>query len=353
MSSEPAIEVTPAGPVFEYAPPLRRPRVGRVIAFGLLTSLATMVALHFVQRGVDTDIMSLTVRVVFPIGAMLVGVLAGLGYGLSSWIMGTQIRGWLVGVVGLLLLATFWGWHYAEFRALGPLVYKTGGRVTFPQYFHLTTTNMVWTSGSSSRDKEDETPLGMGGYFFRALGLVGFVGCGLAPILMTRKIPYCQLCSRYKRHRQLFETSATGPIPRLRVRGKIKFSDPQHAAALQDAVNKTQALYATLERGEVEAFDQQRRQFAVTRAGEKALMARLHLRFCPQCYQSTLSAKLENVGKWQFPAAGTVAETEIAPAVAERVIKLPAVKPTKLKRGATVAAATADEAAAATVEPAE
>jgi hypothetical protein len=163
---------------------------------------------------------------VIPAGALLVGLTAGSGYGIASYLTGLRIRRGMLLLVLLLQLGAYFGAQLLEFKSLtreGPLVDEEGQELTFPRYYHLRAVNFAW----DDHGKRGE-PLGGWGYFFVGLGVVGFaLGGMLAPAILLKK-PYCDRCQLYMRSRVLALVPAS--VPRRRVSRK----DAEGQAALKD-----------------------------------------------------------------------------------------------------------------------
>jgi hypothetical protein len=138
---------------------------------------------------------------VIPAGALLVGLAAGSGYGIASYLTGFRIRRGLLLTVLALQLGGYAGAQYLEFRSLtreGPLVDADGEVLTFARYYHLSAVTFAWDDHGKPGQ-----PLGGWGYFFVGLGVIGFaLGGVLAPALLL-KMPYCERCSLYMKTRTL------------------------------------------------------------------------------------------------------------------------------------------------------
>jgi len=106
-------------PLLRYAPPetakaRRQPII--VIICGLVSTALTLLALHFVQEHVNTDIMSFSIRFI-PFGALIVGLLAALGYSIAAYVLNVRVQGWLIWTILILLGWSYFAAHYVEFAA--------------------------------------------------------------------------------------------------------------------------------------------------------------------------------------------------------------------------------------------
>jgi hypothetical protein len=192
-----------------------------VILAGLVTTAATLVAVYFINSSADVNVMGWYLDYVLPAGALLVGILAGSGYGAASWFTGLKIQRRLLVIVVVLQLLAYAGAEYAVFRSLGPLHLNGEDHIlTFSEYFDFEATHFAWKQDGGKVGE----PLGQWGYFFRLLELAGFACGGLVVPAALFKKPYCDSCKMYMRTRALANVAASIPAR------KVKASDPQGRA---------------------------------------------------------------------------------------------------------------------------
>ncbi len=92
------------------------PRQRTVFASGglyLLTTVATLVLLSIVGR-YEFNPMGFYVNLI-PFGALIVGLLAGSGYGIGSWLTGAKMGRGLLVIVALLQIVAYFAAQYVEF----------------------------------------------------------------------------------------------------------------------------------------------------------------------------------------------------------------------------------------------
>jgi hypothetical protein len=203
MTTTPTSPAPDLAPVLAYGPPPRnRNRVAAVVIAGLVTTALTLFGVYLLNHNTDERIMGWYANYVIPVGALIVGLLAGLGYGIVSWITGVKIRKALLWTIVGLQVWAYFAAQYIEFKSMGPLVLKsTGEPLTFAKYYHIQAVSWAWKD-KINNGKVGE-PLGLPGYFFKLLEIVGFVGGGIiAPAVMMAS-PYCELCQAYMKTRQL------------------------------------------------------------------------------------------------------------------------------------------------------
>ena len=228
--------------VTESAPPAPTPRVGGalvVLIAGVVTTALALLGVWWLDNNTkDGHIMGWYGDYVIPAGAMIVGFVAGGGYGIASYLTGFRIRrGLLLAVLGLQL-AGYAGAQYLEFRSLmreTPFVDENGEQLTFARYYHIRAVSFAW----NDHGKQGE-PLGMWGYFFVGLGVVGFALGGLAAPAILMKVAYCERCSLYMKSRALAWVPAS--VPHRRVSKK----DPAAQAAYVEEQDRAAAGASTV-----------------------------------------------------------------------------------------------------------
>jgi hypothetical protein len=285
-----------------YAPPTRSRQPNFIVlASGIASAVLTLVALHFVQQQVEADILTYTYAII-PVGATGVGLVAGSGYAVASRVSGMRVRGWLLLSVLALQLSLYGTGEYIEFVSHGPMIDPgTGGRLSFDRWVHLTTVNMRWL-----QSKEDEPPvlfqkntpppednrLGMEGYLYRGLGVLGFLFGGAVPLLIVGAIPYCNLCQRYMRRSVLLKMPASAPTGVIRLSKKIKLDTPEHHAALHQCTDLLEQARQLIQAGDIERFGDLMRTNHTSIASSVVLVGRLRINYCPQCRQGELIGEL-------------------------------------------------------------
>lgn len=161
----------------------------KILAAGILTSALALGLEYALSMGADFSLMGLYLMFVVPIGALLVGGLAGVGYGVASWRTGTRISGALMGIVIALQIAVYFVARYIAFSSFDPpLVFQDGTVVGFLDFLDITMQSFAF---------EDGDPLGAWGYAFGLLEIAGFAAGGVAFVALMRDKPYCAECQRY------------------------------------------------------------------------------------------------------------------------------------------------------------
>jgi len=212
-----------------------------------------LLAVYILDRvAPDFNIMGWYANRILPIGAILVGVAACSGYGIAAWFAGLKISGKLVLTIFALQTCAYFGAQYIEFHGLHLIHRDTNTPVGFWEYFNLMARSFAW----QQHDGTHGEALGIYGYFFRVIEILGFsVGGLIVPIAMHSN-PYCEKCLRYKRTRQLVYVPASIPIKKISK--KDTAANEAQVAELQKAMDagkqRVEALQALATAGEADNF---------------------------------------------------------------------------------------------------
>jgi hypothetical protein len=216
--------------------------VGVVVLVGLATTVLALLGVWWLDNHTDDfHVMGWYGDYVIPAGALLVGLVAGSGYGIASYLTGFRIRRGLLLIVVGLQVAGYFGAQYLEFRSLtreGPLVDEQGDTLTFPTFYHLRAMNFAWDNHG-----HPGKPLGGWGYFFLGLGVLGFALGGMLAPAVLMKVPYCESCELYMKTRTLALVPAS-----VRARRIAKKDVAGRAAFEEEDARAASAAGATLER---------------------------------------------------------------------------------------------------------
>lgn len=187
-----------------------------VLLGGIATTFVTMFLL-FMQRKMfpNFELMGQYANYIIPVGAIVVGICAGSGYGLASWLTGSKIgRGLLFQVVILQVI----GYFAAQYVEYFMLQQQAGGMLAFSfwEYFDFITRAFAWDN-----DGNPGEPFGTWGYGMRVLEISGFSLSGLLAPALLFAVPYCEKCQVYMRSKDIGLLPA-GILPR-----KIKKKDTE------------------------------------------------------------------------------------------------------------------------------
>ncbi len=281
-----------------------------VLLGGLATTALTLALTYGLSARYGFNAMGFYAWFVLPIGALVVGLLAGSGYGLASRLTGFRIQKrtlWIV--VGLQVLA-YVAAQYGEYLAL-----RSGGGAlpAFVPFFDGATRAIQFEA-----DGRVGQPLGAWGYGVRLLEVLGFAGGALMISAGMRSAAYCEACGRYMSSRGLGTLPAS--VRARRTWGK----GAEEKAALESEQATAQAqgqavhdhLFALAEAGDAAAFAESVRlmKAGTSDAGKLPTRVQIHLAQCPTCRRGVLtSAVLRGQGRGQSTTA--LAAAPVAPAV--------------------------------------
>jgi hypothetical protein len=205
-----------------------------ILQSGIITSAIALAAVYFLNKHAqDVNIMGWYANYVIPLGAILVGLIAGSGYGIASWFTGAKISRGLLGAVVLLQTTAYFAAEYVEYREFrgmleqfrNVIVTETGESFEIPgfvEYYQDKAESFAWQPKNGEGEGE---PMGGWGYLFVGLGAIGFIAGGLiVPAALMAK-PYCDACQTYKKTRNL------GLLPASVAHRKVKKSDTEGQAA--------------------------------------------------------------------------------------------------------------------------
>lgn len=257
---------------------------GPVTTWGLATTAITLFGVWLLAPHVA--VLGFYLSYVIPIGAILVGALAGSGYALGSLRSGIRATNGLLWAIVLIQACAFVLGSYLEFRQLVSAA-PNFSDLSFWNYVDQSARTMSFSeAGRSGRGSR----LGVFGYAFKLLDLVGFASASVIPLLILRHTrTYCEACGVYRKR------STLGVIEAGVKRVKIPKDAPEevvaeHSARLQAGVEKASEMTAWAEAGDWERVIDTIRTHAPGQRAKRKLMGYVDLRLehCPSCEAATL-----------------------------------------------------------------
>jgi hypothetical protein len=314
-------------------------RVLWVLLAGLLTTAASLAGQYLLSAHSDVQIMGLYGDYVFPVGAMLVGLVASSGYALTSLWLGVRIRKGLLVTIVLLMLIAYFAAEFIEFKSRGQLFAPNDPNTIavnpspdsvlpgyhplgFWEYFHLKAINFTWKK-ENDKDK-DNAPLGMWGYAFVLLGIAGFTCSGLILPVVIGARSYCEPCRRYMKRRPIAFLPASMPYKKFsknQAAEKAEYNK-QHQATWDQASAKTQAMIDAAKRGDAPAFSQLLPDPPSSRKQVDKLPRRIAVSFwrCPACASGYMEIKM-STGQGKQTKVTRLAKEKLAPEFVRAVEK--------------------------------
>jgi hypothetical protein len=169
---------------------------------------AGMVAVNvLLQRGLDFDLLGLTLFFVLPVGAFYGGVAGASGYYIvARWRQRLPSQRMLFEMIAVAL-STWLLMHWVEYASV-QLRDGTHVRdvVSFWRYMRIRTEHLQFVyQNSAGRPIGAPTNLGLLGYAHEFLQIVGFLLGGVLIWLLLRSHEACTPCSRYARTKRLLQ----------------------------------------------------------------------------------------------------------------------------------------------------
>jgi hypothetical protein len=285
-----------------------------VIVAGVATTALILTgswAMEHSSKG-DFTLMGLYLWGLVPVGAFGLGLAAATGYYVAALLTGTRIRGGLLWSVIAVTVAAYFGMHYVQFRAMGPMALRsTGARLTFARYYDVQTRNLRFVSTAGSKPApapilpnsgpplpaqngaDADDALGYWGYGVRALELGAFSLGALCTPLVLRGKPFCDLCERYHKRYRLAVIPASVKLKVVRARRTVRL-DGEHAVVGQKADATVAQLTQAVRAGELAAVGQliDSLRPASKQAAKVPRRVEIILNRCPQCGHGTLTPTL-------------------------------------------------------------
>ncbi|GAB5535221.1 MAG: hypothetical protein Rubg2KO_14700 [Rubricoccaceae bacterium] len=270
-----------------------------VLLGGLLTTALALAGVWWLAHNADDfNVMNWYAWFILPIGPLLVGLVAGSGYGLASWFTGFRVGKATLAVVVVLQLIAYGLAQYIDYLEI--VETYSAYPPSFVQFFDEVTRSISFQSD----DFDSTGPLGALGYGVRLLEVLGFVGGALMILAGLRGRAYCDDCGTYMKTDSIVSipASATGKAGMFAGKEKKAAHAEASEAAYQSGATIHDALFAQVGQGDAEGFSATVQQIRTSGKLEKGKpmkgMPRLfvvNLTSCPSCRQGNVSSVLRTV----------------------------------------------------------
>ena len=201
-----------------------------VYVCGLGTSILALGAVEMLNRN-GTNIMGLYVNGIIPAGALIVGIGSGLGYAIASRVLQVKLLTPFIVAMVLTALVDYLAAQYLTYQDIIERQKIDPEAYSFVQYTRDICENMAFKGRGNN---QPGAPLGVWGYCFKLLEIVGYVAGATIPSFVVSALPYCKACQQYlKPHRRAIVNSPT------MWEDVKKLSKKERGEALQAVVNET------------------------------------------------------------------------------------------------------------------
>jgi DNA-directed RNA polymerase subunit M/transcription elongation factor TFIIS len=225
---------------------------------------------------------------IIPAGALLVGMVSGLGFAVASRVLHVRLtRSYVLGMIATGIL-DYVAATYLTYQTLLEEHHVTEAAYSFFQYAQDIAEKMSFSHGS---------PLGKFGYLYKLLEIAGFSLGTMMPAAVLFKMPFCVACQKYLvTHKKGFLSSAATRDAAV----STKQTRAAREAAIRDANNemaRSAVQLATRMRGaplaDVVAALEEDTEAAKNKAAAATVL--VHLKKCPRCEAHHVSFQLESV----------------------------------------------------------
>jgi len=254
-----------------------------VLAAGLATTALAVGLMYLVTSPTSLFLGSYELDII-PGGAMIIGFLSSIGYALGSRRTGVRMSHVMIGVVGALLVGSYFVALRVESLAIG-VVHEKNPPI-----------GVVEDDADSYGVETDETALDEppGAYTrprYKLLECIGFVLSGLIVPLTLLRVPYCKKCKMYLKRRKL-GTFPAGNLARAGRTRKKEPEPPKDPDAPRTGLDLVHHLVDLAKQGDTAAFGS-----TLAAHGTSARKARKQKRWvvlilyrCPRCNVGFLRA---------------------------------------------------------------
>ena len=293
-------------------PPADRPASAVPVLLGGLVTTALAVALRTWMLGAfQLDAFTFMIVYVLPMGAFVVGLVAGAGYAAAARATGVRVSVALLWTVVAVQTLAFGAALAAEY---GVALSQGRALPAFGPWLDAATRSVSFERDGGGVG----APLGGWGYGLLGLAAVGFVGGSLLPLVGVRGMRYCADCGRY------MTTAAVGTLPASvasRVTAlksaevKVAYEAEQEEAARQGLAVHDH-LFGLAQGADAAAFAETARLVneGTKAAGKLPRRLDVALASCPTCRRGVLTSQT-TTGQGRSTSSVPLASADVAPAM--------------------------------------
>ena len=162
--------------------------------FGIFTSILVTAFLVFLEQKYEFSPYSLLIWLVIPAGAIISGAFAAVGYYLGAKILHAKPTPSLFPLIYAVSAFSYFLFYFINYQ-----IYEIEGKplshvIGFGEYLHMVFTN---TTFSLTRSGGDSGALGIWGYVFPILNIIGFSTGGFFMYWLLAEKPFCDFCEKF------------------------------------------------------------------------------------------------------------------------------------------------------------
>jgi hypothetical protein len=177
---------------------LRQPGV-IVYLCGIATSLLTIFAVKW-GNAHDFYPMGWFVNGILPAGAIFIGIVSGVGYAVGSRLLHVKVGHWFLALMFVTGAVDYFAVQYFTYTSILDAAGAPPDAYSFIDYLRDHAENMSFRDRHGGN--QPGSPLGLWGYCFQLLIVLGFAIGAMIPSLVVFGMNYCHRCQIYlKNHR--------------------------------------------------------------------------------------------------------------------------------------------------------
>lgn len=241
------------------------------------------------ERG--ENVMGWYVNYIIPAGALLVGIASGLGYAIGARVLNVKLTMGFVAGMFTTGLIDYVAAQWVTYSNLIERLRVPADKYSFLSYLREICEGMSFKKSGST---EAGSTLGVFGYVFKFLEMLGFSLGTMIPCAILRGIPYCTGCQRYlKKHTTagLYSpvlTTSIKALPRAEREGGVK-------AAVDAVTGRAVALLQSVAQMPLEQTLAALSGASEANIKKSTAWVRLTLYKCPHCNSHHVAVQIQFV----------------------------------------------------------
>ena len=277
-------------------PSLRLRRPGVVVYLcGIATSVLTIFAVKWGNMH-DVYPMGWFVNGILPAGAILIGIVSGLGYAVGSRLLHVKLGGWFLALMFATGVVDYFAVQYLTYTSVIAAARVPAEAYPFIDYLRDSAEQMSFRERHGGN--RPGSPLGLWGYCFQLLIVLGFAFGAMIPSLVVFGMKYCHRCQVYLRKHRIgyFRSPESWTEVKALARAERGAALEQIGAAM---LARAEQFAQSVSETSFEQTDALVRELDTLAPSDSAAHVVVTLMKCPRCDAHHLSGSLStyNAGK--------------------------------------------------------